>query len=380
VGIQRELFRNMAIEASYVANRGAWWQGNSLLNYNALTPQILSGYGLDINNATDRTLLTSTIGSAAAIARGFRLPYAGFPANQTVAQSLRPFPQFTTVNALGAPLGHTWYDSLQFKVTKRFSHGLDFSYAFTYQKELQSGAESDSVGPGGVGAVVNDVFNRGQNKYLSAQSRPLVSVLSLNYRTPRQDKLAGNRLLGYIASDWQIGTLLQYASGLPILAPTANNALNSVLFRATFANRVPGQPLFTTDLNCHCFDPNTTFVLNPKAWTDPAAGQFGTSAAYYNDYRQPRRPGENLNFGRTFKLVERVSLEIRAEFSNILNRAYFAAPTSTNAAATQTRVNNSDPNSRTTAGFGYVNTLTPLSSTFAAPGPRSGSIVARFRF
>ena len=39
------------------------------------------------------------------------------------------------------------------------------------------------------------------------------------------------------------------------------------------------------DINCHCFDPGTTFALNPKAWTDPAAGTFGTAAAYYNDYR-----------------------------------------------------------------------------------------------
>ena len=377
VGLQREIFRNLAVEVSYVANRGVWWQGNSLVNYNALTPQTLSAVGLDINNAADRSLLTSTIGSATAIGRGFnKLPYPGFPANQTVAQSLRPFPQFTTVNAIGAPLGKTWYDSLQVKVTKRYSYGLDFSYAFTWQKELQMGAESDSVGPGGVGAVVNDVFNRATNKYLAGQSRPLVSVLSLNYKTPKLAKLAGNGLLGYIASEWQFGAVMQYASGLPILAPISNNALNSTLFRSTYANRVAGQPLYTVDLNCHCFDPNTTFALNKAAWTDPPQGQFGTSAAYYNDYRQPRRPSENLNLGRTFRLVERVTLEIRGEFSNILNRAYFQTPTSTNAAATQ----NVNKLGQTTAGFGYINVQTPLAATSAAPGPRSGSVVARFRF
>ena len=40
----------------------------------------------------------------------------------------------------------------------------------------------------------------------------------------------------------------------------------------TVMNRVPGEPLFTQDLNCHCFDPNTSFVLNPKAWVNPPAG------------------------------------------------------------------------------------------------------------
>jgi len=33
-------------------------------------------------------------------------------------------------------------------------------------------------------------------------------------------------------------------------------------------------------LNCHCFDPNKEFVLNPAAWTQPSAGQFGAAAAF----------------------------------------------------------------------------------------------------
>ena len=163
IGLQREIFRNLVIDGSYVANRGVWWQGNSLLNYNAISPAILAAWKLDPTNPNDQALLNSQIGSATAIARGFnRLPYPGFPANQPVSQALRPFPQFTTVNAISAPLGKTWYDSFQFKATKRYSYGVDFSYAFTFQKELVSGAESDSVGPGGIGASVNDVFNRGQ--------------------------------------------------------------------------------------------------------------------------------------------------------------------------------------------------------------------------
>jgi hypothetical protein len=126
-------------------------------------------------------------------------------------------------------------------------------------------------------------------------------------------------------------------------------------------------------------------VLNPNAWTQPAAGTFGASAAYYNDYRQPRRPSENLNFGRTFQLVERLSLEVRAEFSNITNRAYFQNPVATNAAAVQQVRGGQVVDSRAVGGpavggFGWINTSVPLAATFAAPGPRSGQVVARLRF
>jgi hypothetical protein len=69
-------------------------------------------------------------------------------------------------------------------------------------------------------------------------------------------------------------------------------------------------------------------------------------------------------------------MQIRIDFQNIFNRAYFAAPTSTNAAANQVR----GANANTTAGFGYINTATPLAATAAAPGPRAGNLVLKLIF
>jgi hypothetical protein len=101
-------------------------------------------------------------------------------------------------------------------------------------------------------------------------------------------------------------------------------------------------------------------VLNPNAWVDPPAGQFGTGAAYYNDYRYQRRPNENLGLGRIFRVKERAQLNIRMEFTNIFNRAEAPNPTAANAAQTQTR----DPvTGATTAGFGFINTSTIGAST-----------------
>jgi hypothetical protein len=173
-------------------------------------------------------------------------------------------------------------------------------------------------------------------------------------------------------SDWTVGAFVQYSSGLPILSPAAQNQLTAVLFRGTFANRVPGEPLFTQDLNCGCFDPNKQFVLNPRAWSQPGTGQWGTSAAYYNDYRFQRRPVENLAIGRTFRFggERRMTLNIRAEFNNILNRTYMVNPVVANALATQT-VNAAG---KPTAGFGWINTASVQSP------PRNGTIVGRFTF
>ncbi len=367
LSIQREITKNLAIEIAYVGNRGAWWEANGLININALTPERIASVGLNINNAADRTLLTSRLDSQLAAQRGFnKPPYASFPMASTVAQSLRPFPQFGTLSYRWAPLGRTWYDSLQMKATKRFSHGLDFTSTFTWQKELMMGTE--------MGAV-NDVFNRPMNKYLSGSSRPFVSVTALNYRLPKW----GNKVTSLALGDWTLGAMLQYASGMPILAPTAQSQLSTLLFRGTFANRVPDQPLWTVDINCHnCFNPEKNFVLNPKAWVDPLPGQFGTSPAYYGDYRQMRRPSEAMSLGRIFRIKEGVTLSIRADFQNIFNRTYLSNPTSTNAKATQTV----DSKGKPVSGFGYINTGLGATEqqTGSGMGPRNGVIVARFNF
>jgi hypothetical protein len=362
IGLQREITKNLVIEAAYVGNRSVWDQANSMVDLNALTPQRLKSFGLDIGTAADRTLLSSRLSSAAQ-ARGFKLPYAGYPTSLTVAQSLRPYPQYGTIPVLWAPLGNTWYDSLQAKATKRYSHGLDLTSTFTWQKELVLGSDTQ----GGSNATVNDVFNRPNQKTISPSSLPFVFSSGFNYQAPAWGR---NRALKMMLRDWTVGGILRYQSGLPILVPAAQNTLASVLFRGTFANRVPGQPLFLQDLNCHCFDPNTTFVLNPKAWSDPALGQWGTSAVYYNDYRYARRPSESLSLGRLFHIREGMSFQVRAEFFNVFNRTYLNNPDSTNALATQSR----SAQGAVVSGFGRINTGTTFSP------PRAGQLIARFQW
>ena len=371
VGLQREIFPNLVLDVSYVGNRGAWWLSTVLDNYNALTPQILAANGLDINNAADRAILRAQIQSTAAGRFQNKVPYAGFPVTSTVAQSLRPFPQFTSgLTPLWAPQGRTWYDSLQLKVTKRYSHGLILDYAFTWAKEEQFGTEAGTV---------NNFQNRLQNKTLSGFSRPFVSVLSANYRLPAWGP---NKVFSQAVRDWTIGAVLSYASGLPILAPTSTNNLSTLLFRSTFFNRVPGQPLFLTDLNCHCIDPTKQLVLNPAAWSNPTDGQWGTSAPYYNDYRYERRPAESMSFGRVFRIRESMALTIRMNFQNIFNRTQLLNPTATNPLAPTTCTagsgavcTNPATAGKLTGGFGFVNYL---GGDFVSP--RQGTLEMRFQF
>jgi hypothetical protein len=374
-GLQRELAPNLLAEATYVGNVGAYWNAGGMVNPNAISEQRLQAFGLSLNNPADLKILASPLDSALAISSGFgNPPYPGFPMTGTVAQALRPYPQYGNItNWHWVPDGDTWYEALQTKLTKRVSHGLDFQSSFTWSKQEELGVEDD-YGRGD-GVFINNVFNRAVNKTYSAYDQPFLFVFSGMYTTPTlsgANAFTSNKAVKWLAKDWQVGALLRYGSGLPIMSPQASTNLAAYTFQSTLMDRVPGVPLFTQNLNCRCFNPNTTFVLNPNAWVNPALGQYGTAAAYYGDYRYERRPVENMSFGRTFRIREKASLQLRIEFTNIFNRTEMNNPTSTSAVATQTTVNG--PGSQTTGGFGYINNGTTFSP------PRQGQIIGRFTF
>jgi hypothetical protein len=135
-------------------------------------------------------------------------------------------------------------------------------------------------------------------------------------------------------------------------------------------------PLFLQDLNCHCFDPAQTQVLNPAAWTDPTPGTFSPSAPYYDDYRFRRRPSETMSFGRIFRIRERATFAVRLEMLNVFNRTQIPNPVAigySTAIATNTAPNGLKVNA---TGFGAISTL----PTGGVIGERSGLLVGRFVF
>ena len=379
IGLQREVTKDFVIEGSYVGNRGVWWTGiPSVGGYiNQVAPSTYAKYGLNpYTNAADNLLLSSAISSPAVIARvGNVIPYAGYPTTNTLANALRPYPQFSTIAVTNSPTGSTWYDSLQVKGTKRMSHGLQVNGTFTWSKSLVS--------------IRNDIFNPTQSKSIQATDQPFLFTTNIFYETQRY---FSNKIAAVATAGWQVGAFLQYGSGMPLAPPTATTSNNVGI--ATEMVRT-GQPLYIKNLNCGCINPYVDQVLNPAAWANPTNGTFGPGPApgltnaglYYTDFRQARRPQENMNIGRTFRFKERMSLQIRAEFSNIFNRMQLGNPSTVNPLAKPT----TNALGQYTGGFGAY----PLSTiakgaipTFSANGavgqlfqqPRQGTLVARFIF
>jgi hypothetical protein len=405
IGFQREITKDLVVDAAYVGNRGAWWVSPLLssLNYNALTPQQLAKDGINITNPADATLLNTQINSPAVIARFPYLAnpnnvYPGFPATQTLLQALRPYPQWIGIPPfLGPPDGNTWYDSLQIKATKRYSHGLSAQVAYTWQKELTNGTNSNTSYVTPSPPLINDVYNKTLDKQISGFSVPQELIIAFNYTTPKAElNFNGGKALSWLGRDWTIGAVLRYQSGLIMQTPFSTKNLLANLGRGptnnpalwgggyTFMDRVPGQPLFLVNPNSK-FDPTQQLVLNPNAWVEPPFGTFGASAPYFNDFRWQRQPAESMAFGRVFRIKERAQLQIRAEFQNIFNRLFYQAPADGAPfgfpfTSTTTPTLHGNPGGTLSQGFGYVNWVNGGLTQFGGAQPRSGQLVARFTF
>jgi hypothetical protein len=240
-----------------------------------------------------------------------------------------------------------------------------------------------------------DIFNRPMGKDLLNNDLPQQMRFTAQYQVPilrnTGIKGLGNPVVSYILSDWGLGWYFQYQSA-PILGRPANQGTQPIsqwLGRGPGpAQYVAGETLYTTnwvdydgnvhtdelDVNCHCYDPTKTIVLNRNAWTNIPNAQWGAQQTAIRQFRGILQPQENVNLSRNFRIKERVTLHIRAEFQNAFNRTRLPQPTIGNYTATPTRFASGANAGLYTGGFG---TMLPTGGT---AGARAGTLIARLTF
>jgi hypothetical protein len=121
-----------------------------------------------------------TISDPSVTVRGFTLPYATFPSSSSLAQALRPYPQFNGVGIQKAMVGNYWYDSLQIKMRKRLSNGLWFLGTYTWSKDL--GTVDDEWGDSV--PVANASLPPKSQKTYTAVDTPHITSVAFKYILP----------------------------------------------------------------------------------------------------------------------------------------------------------------------------------------------------
>jgi hypothetical protein len=296
--VQQMLTPRLVLEAALVGVKGTHL-GNGLIALNQLDPSYLA-LG---------SLLTQNITSAAAKSAGIVAPYAGF--SGSVAQALRPYPQFLNINERSSPNGNSTYNSLQVKLVKRLSHGITLLGTYTWSKSLSDGNISAGGGPTG-----QDNYNRRLEKALSTYDVPQMVSLAYTWELPFPK---GNKVLKAAIGGWQLSGIQQYQSGMPAQL-TASNTLP--IFNGTLRPSVnPGVPM-----TLHPVNPLTDPWYNKAAFSVPQTYTFGNAARSYNELRAPNNYNESFGLVRRIRVAEKITATVRGEFFNALNRVVFGMP------------------------------------------------------
>src|SRR5262249_714099 len=240
----------------------------------------------------------------------------------TVAQLLKPYPQYTTVSLYRNNVGSTRYHGFEASFRQRLSHGVTTSVAYTRSKLID---EASSVFDASIltGPTANypiaDSHNRALERDDSTGDIPHYFVGSIVWDLPlgagRARQMDG--LLGAIANDWTVASLITSESGVPV-AVTQTTNFNAFAGFGVQRPNLSGNP----ELPAGQRSPQHWF--NTKAFA--VAPQFTIGSASRNPVRGPSYSNVDLALTRRVPIRHGSAIEIRAEVFDLLNTPHFGAP------------------------------------------------------
>lgn len=304
LGVERELPGSILISASYVGNKGIRLFSN-LENLNQVNPSFLS-LG---------RVLQQNINSPEARAANIAIPYPGF--SGSVAQALRPYPQYNTITSNFQETGVTRYDAFQLTAQRRFSKGLEFLVSYTASRQMSN----TNSGFGTFNGTAVNTFNRKAEYSLAPSDIPHMLVVSGLYELPIG---TGKKLLnkpgvaGRLIGGWQFGWVTSYRSGTPVAVGAAN-----VLPIFGGGNRPNIVPNVDPQFKRGGFDPAKDKLFNIAAFSQPADFTIGNAPRVLGNLRGFPFLNENVNLSKYFRFTETANLQLRVEFFNVFNRVVF---------------------------------------------------------
>ena len=341
MNLQRQLPWNMFLSVAYSANRVTHLSGYNINPISQPDPSVLQ-YG---------SVLTANINSTAAQAAGFKSPYPAFASQfgggATVLQSLKPFPQYSSVSQPFDMAGTTFYNALQIQAEKRDARGLSYLASLTLPSLFDNLATPlNKYNPAPEYAQDNDSY---EIKVATTYTLPIGVG----------QRWLSSGLLARVFGGWKVAAILTYNNAGPIQVTEDGQGLNG----KNRPNVVPGVKMSSGGYN-RVKDyflgrlATPPLVFTTKAFSNTGS-QFvlGNANRTYSSLRGPFYPAENLSAQKLFNIKENVQFSVRMDFFNAFNRHQWAYP-------------NTDISS---SSFGQV-----LSK--AGGGNRQGQISARISF
>jgi hypothetical protein len=314
--VERQLPFKIGFEASYVGSSSVR-VGANLLNPN----QVPSSY-LSLGNELNTVI--SSPADAAALPVPIAYPYPGF--SGSVAQALRPYPQFLYISPNTQNTGHIHYNALQMRAQKYFSDGLTFLVSYTYSQTISNAVDQFST----FGAPPLDAGNlKAEQRVLGGttfgNTYPRYLTAAATYELPigpHKRFLSHGGAMGKVVGGWGVSLVAAYDAGtvLPISGGSQQPLFNG-----------PARPNLVSGVDPKAFkggkfNPATDTYLNAAAFSDPGAFAIGDAPPTLPNVRGFPYYNENISIIKNTKVSEGGTVQFRAEFFNAFNRVVFTPP------------------------------------------------------
>lgn len=316
--IQHSFTPNMSLTVAYAGTVGHWLPGATVANQftNQIPLQYLSlGASLLAQNLTPTTLA-----QVQAQFPNFTVPFPNFVG--TVAQALKPFPQYSAISNPWLDVGNSIYHALQVSGNRRFSGGLTFMANYTFSKEIDDLANVRLPG--------NNALERSLGTVDHAQVASATLLYQLPFGPGRRWN-SGSGTLNQVIGGWQVSGIYTFATGAPLSITSSACKGGGIIDAVCYPNYTPG---FTGSV-WQNGDPgtkgaavdSTTHYLNAAAFTAPATLAYGNvpRTAPYGLFA-PSVADIDLSIRREFTIREGMTLSIQGDAFNISNSVFLAAP------------------------------------------------------
>jgi hypothetical protein len=263
-------------------------------------------------------------------ANGFVSASCELPLNQ-----IRPYPGYNAINAVET-IFNSNYNSLQVKVTKRFSGNSMIDGNYTWSKGLTNAQTDYSSAP-------QNTYNLEPEYGRSAYDRTNIATIDAIWDLPWMRSQEG--MVGHVLGGWQLSGIYTANSGLPLTAfESEGGTIDYNGFQSVYNPTLQNGGLVTDAAGLGILGPSAASlrpnqVLNPnvsngavqvhtrRSWFNPTAFVAPSPASYQvgNERRSTiNGPGfTRLDVGlfRNFRIYHESVFQIRGEAYNVANHA-----------------------------------------------------------
>jgi hypothetical protein len=230
-------------------------------------------------------------------------------------------------------LANTWtyfseadssYNALQIDLNHRFSSGFLLRGVYTWSKTIDDGDSLNATTSGGEPALASNPFDLRADRGLANFDVRNVGVVNASYALPfgsGKHLLSTARGFGNaLVSGWRANSIITVQSGFPFTPQLSYNPSNNG------DTRNPVRPFVNPAFAGPVILGTPTQWFNPAAFLAPP-----NNSGFYGNLGRDTLIGPGLatwdfSLFKDTRLHERASLQFRAEFFNILNRANFNTP------------------------------------------------------